>query len=91
MSRPGDDPPRLEACGVAKHFGGVKALDDVHFEVRAGEVHAVCGENGAGKSTLIKLPSRVFTLSGVTPGRSGSTDARRGSAARARPSTRASP
>ena len=33
MSRPGDEPPRLEACGVAKHFGGVKALDDVHLDV----------------------------------------------------------
>ncbi len=61
MSRPGDDPPRLEACGVAKHFGGVKALDGVDFDVRAGEVHALCGENGAGKSTLIKV------LSGVHP------------------------
>ena len=40
MTRPGDGPPRLEARGVAKHFGGVKALDGVDLEVRAGEVHA---------------------------------------------------
>src|SRR5262245_34100977 len=61
MSRPGEDPPRLEARGISKHFGGVKALEDVHLDVRAGEVHALCGENGAGKSTLIKV------LSGVHP------------------------
>jgi D-xylose transport system ATP-binding protein len=59
MSRPSDDPPRLEARGVSKHFGGVKVLDDVDLDVRASEVHAVCGENGAGKSTLIKVFSGV--------------------------------
>ena len=54
-------PPLLEARGVTKRFPGVIALSDVRFDVRAGEVHALCGENGAGKSTLIKL------LSGVHP------------------------
>ena len=45
----------LEMRHVSKLFPGVKALDDVHLEVRAGEVHFLLGENGAGKSTLIKI------------------------------------
>jgi D-xylose transport system ATP-binding protein len=53
--------PILEARGITKRFGSVTALRDVTFDLRAGEVHALCGENGAGKSTLIK------TLSGIHP------------------------
>jgi rhamnose transport system ATP-binding protein len=45
---------------IHKSFGGVHALDDVHMEVYAGEVHALLGENGAGKSTLIKTMTGVY-------------------------------
>ena len=51
----------LEMKNVTKTFPGVKALDDVTFRVKRGEIHALVGENGAGKSTLMKV------LSGVHP------------------------
>jgi ribose transport system ATP-binding protein len=54
------NPPLLHVQGVSKSFPGVKALDDMHLDVRAGEVLAVVGENGAGKSTLMKLLSGVY-------------------------------
>ena len=45
---------------VCKEFPGVKALDDVNFDVREGEIHAIVGENGAGKSTLMNILSGVY-------------------------------
>jgi len=53
-------PALLRLAGIHKAFGGVAALEGVDLEVRAGEVHAVCGENGAGKSTLMKIMSGVY-------------------------------
>lgn len=49
--------PLLEVAGVSKSFGMVQALQDVSFDVRAGEVHGLVGENGAGKSTLMAVCS----------------------------------
>ncbi|HEX3290760.1 MAG TPA: ATP-binding cassette domain-containing protein [Gaiella sp.] len=54
--------PRLETRGVSKSFGSVLALDDVDFEVRAGEVMALVGDNGAGKSTLIKCIAGIYAM-----------------------------
>lgn len=52
--------PLLEMCGISKQFPGVKALDGLSLDVRAGEVHALVGENGAGKSTLIKVLYGIY-------------------------------
>ncbi len=49
----------LELKGITKIFPGVKALDNVHFQLKEGEIHALMGENGAGKSTFIKVITGV--------------------------------
>jgi putative multiple sugar transport system ATP-binding protein len=55
-----DGPVILEMKSITKVFPGVRALDNVSMSVRAGEIHAICGENGAGKSTLMKVLSGVY-------------------------------
>ncbi|HEY8721284.1 ATP-binding cassette domain-containing protein, partial [Pengzhenrongella sp.] len=50
----------LEMRSITKEFPGVKALSDVSITVKAGEIHAICGENGAGKSTLMNVLSGVY-------------------------------
>ena len=56
--------PLIQFARLTKRFGGVTALDDVSFAIRAGEIHAVVGENGAGKSTLMKLLAGVHEPDG---------------------------
>lgn len=54
----------LELKGITKIFPGIKALDNVHFQLKKGEIHALMGENGAGKSTFIKVITGVHKADG---------------------------
>jgi len=71
----------LRATGIAKSYAGVRALDGVSLDLRAGEVHAIVGENGAGKSTLIKI------LTGATTPDAGAIEVRGAHVARLDPQT----
>ena len=54
----------LRTEGIEKIFSGIHVLKDVNFDVKVGEVHALCGQNGAGKSTLIKILTGVYPKDG---------------------------
>ena len=49
---------------ISKHFGAIKALENVTFNLTSGTIHALCGENGAGKSTLMKVLAGVYQPDG---------------------------
>ena len=56
----------LEMKSITKLFPGVRALDDVNFQVKKGHIHAIVGENGAGKSTLMNVLSGIYPYGSYT-------------------------
>src|SRR5829696_9104195 len=61
----------LQATAITKSYSDLKALDNVSFDLRQGEIHALVGENGAGKSTLIKIMTGAVTADSGTLAVSG--------------------
>ena len=57
--------PSLHLEGVSKHFGGLKAVDDVTMSVPQGEITGLIGPNGAGKSTVVNMISGVLALTRI--------------------------
>ena len=51
----------IKMTDISKSFSGNKVLNNVHFTLEKGEIHALMGENGAGKSTLMKVMSGIYT------------------------------
>ena len=80
---PGESTTVLELAGVSRQFGAVRALTDVSFGCRSGEIHALVGENGSGKSTLLGIASG-FVKPGVGTVRIGGHSLTRDSPALAR-------
>lgn len=60
LSAAGSNGPLLAVKGLAKHFGGVKAVDGIDMEVRGGEIHALIGPNGSGKTTILNMLSGLY-------------------------------
>src|SRR5207245_455116 len=55
-----DKAPILKLEGIAKHFGGVRAVDGVDFQVERGTVHALIGPNGSGKTTTLNVLNGIY-------------------------------
>jgi ABC-type branched-subunit amino acid transport system ATPase component len=60
QQHPGSPAPLLEARGLCKNFGGVRAVQDISLAIPSGKVFAIIGPNGAGKSTLLNLLSGIY-------------------------------